>query len=366
MAKLRSKIKKAINDVLESRKVVTDTGNGSNGGLTNLGSTDVKTVTTGVARMDVTELHTGKGSDHIDIPLTYKWKGLTYLAGDDIDFGNPDRIEEGYGADRYGTDHHAFNIAVTLSELLQVPSNQPIVLGVPVPPAILAEDKTIPQKIRNRIGDKLEITVNERGQEIAHYVFNIEKVVILEELKSVRNLITHDNCGNELNWREKLGGRYVLLDIGAFTLNVQVLNNGRFEPLPLHVQSMRDLGLRALHADIIKRQGLQGVRNSDVDKALRNGGKVNTLNHGIITLDKDIVNDATDAHLIRMTSALNTAGVTAKSVHGSLIVGGGMEIFDSAFNDIYGVVNDEMFHEAHVPYGLLTAYGMYRQLVRKY
>lgn len=180
----------------------------------------------------------GLGSQ-FEIDFEYvNWGGFRYAIGDDVFVSKS--IERHQGAFRYGDEFWFFLVSVAIGKLLPKKGGS-IDLTVFAPPSMYLEAK---EQIAKRL-EKSDYTIaiqfkNDKKPRL----YQIENITVHPEGLGAVAAFVLDNKGNEVP-SDILDGHTVVLDLGMYTLDALLLEDGLFNTESLQSATWEGHGIRA-------------------------------------------------------------------------------------------------------------------------
>jgi hypothetical protein len=214
---------------------------------------------------------------------TYGWYGQQYVVGNDVVTVTGRALERHQGRNRYGNEFHAFLVMTALSRL-GVPDGE-VVLTLFAPPGMYQDAK---KAIKRRFEGKTFELTSRHGKR--RHTWEVVKVNTVPEGVGAAAVLAFDNYGQPVN-AELLAGRVALIDVGAYTTDVLVLENGALNPESIGHATLANAGIRAhviepvladLHAQA---PDLAYVGIDHIDMLLQNSTRSRTLETGGYTID---------------------------------------------------------------------------------
>jgi hypothetical protein len=207
------------------------------------------------------------------------WYGSRYVTGDDVVRVTKRALERHMGSGRYGEEFTRFFTAVSLAKL-GVKSGT-IDLTLFAPPGMYGEAK---QKIMEGFtGEYSYIKIRLKGDKKPRE-WTYSNVTVIPEGIGAAACFMFDDNGQPVD-SDIFQGRVVILDIGAYTLDALLMEDGNFNPESLEHATWENQGVNThLREPILRQIHKQGddftvVTVDDVDILLRKG-----LNTGGYTL----------------------------------------------------------------------------------
>lgn len=181
----------------------------------------------------------------------YDWNGFRYIAGDDVVTVSHQRLERHLGADRYANEFHQFLVAVALFELGVKPG--PVDLTLFAPPGLFNAIKT---DMKYRFEQK-PVSLGVNGETMT---WEYDQVAIWPEGIGAAACFILDDDGTVAGG-EALAGEVLIIDSGAYTLDILQMTNGNFNPESLQHATWENQGL---HTHILQ-PILQGLKRTDTE-----------------------------------------------------------------------------------------------------
>lgn len=201
----------------------------------------------------------------------YKWKGRTYAYGDDVAYFRRHTIERNSGNLRYGEDAHQMYVAASLANM-GVHGDVDVTLFLP--PGKYNDQKETLIKAFHGQTHFIEVSTAEGVEYEA--VIKYKNVRVLPEGIGVVFCNRYDQNGKPddslLNY---LSGEVVFNDIGKYTSDVVVVNNGKFDPTA--IRTYDDFGMNSqvimpIHEALGKQnKDWKYILPEEIDFAIREG-----------------------------------------------------------------------------------------------
>jgi len=202
---------------------------------------------------------------------TVDWYGSRYVTGDDVIRITRRGLERHMGAARYGDTFHQFLVANSLAHLGVKSGTVDLVLFAP--PGLYSETKARIEDGFLADNGKVEIKLSSDKKT---RVWQYENVTVLPEGLGAAICFVTDNNGLEVD-TDILTGETIILDVGAYTLDALLLQDGNFNSETLESATWENAGvnvhirqplLRTLHKHS---KDFKILTVDDVDSVLRNG-----------------------------------------------------------------------------------------------
>lgn len=231
--------------------------------------------------------------DRISMDVTtYERNGETFVFGDDV-LRLQSEISSHRGASKYGSEFHIRQILVALTQL-ELGTEPSIELLTYAPPALLQEAK---DAFKEWEGTKQPIIVHS-GDEATHFVFHLKKITVLPEGLGALGVYLFDEKGKPKDISFS-AGNVMVLDSGAFSLDVMLFNNMKLATDRLNDATRENYGLfdfviANLKQDIVDHDSrFRTVKLAQIEATIRhaiidNGGELPTsiiLEHGNNAID---------------------------------------------------------------------------------
>ena len=149
---------------------------------------------------------------------TYERNGETFVFGDDV-LRLQSETSSHRGASKYGSEFHMRQILVALTQL-ELGTQPSIELLTYAPPALLEDAKAA---FKEWEGTKQPIIVHS-GDDSTPYVFHLKKITVLPEGLGALGVYLFDEKGKPKDISFS-AGNVMVLDSGAFSLDVMLFNN---------------------------------------------------------------------------------------------------------------------------------------------
>ena len=274
----------------------------------------------------------------------FEWNGTKYAVGDEA-LNASGRYIRPIGRDRYGEEFHQFLVAVACCQLGIKKGGIDLTLFAPT------------ENFRERRA-KMEANFLQNGGQVSMRVkversirkFNYDTVRVLPEGLAAAFCFTMDEKGNSTN-DDTLAGDVLIVDIGAYTLDVIYLINGQFNVEYLDKSSYAKFGLfDTVYSKISNKVNSMGrdwstKNDNDIDATIRQGiatgdysissaGKSidlkPMLTHNVQRYTDAVINDVFERHYDGL-----------RGIKSMILVGGGADLMELYFKDTYGnkVVN---------------------------
>ena len=316
-------------------------------------------------RATVTGDSLGLGAQ-FEIDIDYlMWGGFRYVVGDAV-FLSGKAVERHQGAFRYGDEFWIFLVATALGKLLPKKGGS-VDLTVFAPPSLYFDAR---KAITKRI-ELMEhhIPIAFKGDKSPR-VFTIERLTVHPEGLGAVAAFALDNQGQEVQ-SDVLDGRTLVLDLGMYTLDALLIEDGQFNPESLQSATFEGQGIRA---HILERM-LAKVKKAGEDFALMTPDHMDAiLRQGLNTGDYVLHSGRSEVDLAELVSKLaeRYAGYIANTIiDGSfdglrgmrqvILVGGGAALVSQYLENYYpeGKVLklSQYKHVASIPAMELNAVG---------
>lgn len=269
----------------------------------------------------------------------YEWNGIRYAVGDEA-LKASGRYIRPIGRDRYGEEFHQFLVAVACCQLGIKKGGVDLTLFAPT------------ENFRERRA-KMESNFRQNGGQVSIRVkgernvrkFNYENVRILPEGLASAFCFTMDDKGNSID-DDTLAGDVLIVDIGAYTLDIIYLVNGQFNAEYLDKSSYAKFGLfDTVYSKISNKVNSMGrdwstKNDNDIDATIRQG--IETGDYSIHSAGKSIDLKPMLTHNVRLytDAAINEVFERhydgLRGIKSMILVGGGADLMESYFKDAYG------------------------------
>ena len=199
------------------------------------------------------------------------WYGSRYVTGDDCVRVTQRGLERHMGVGRYGEEFHRFMVAVALAKLGVKQGT--VDLALFAPPGIYGEVK---DTIRDGFTDLgREVTIRLKNDRKARQ-WEYGNVQVYPEGIGAAACFMMDEAG-KLAETDLFMGRTVILDVGAFTLDALLFEDGNFNPETLEHATLENAGVHMhVREPVLRKVHEQGddfktVTIDQVDMLLRQG-----------------------------------------------------------------------------------------------
>lgn len=316
--------------------IAIDGGNGFVNGAQQM-KRSPKTVSFPSTRARVTGITIG--SEHESKFDYYDWRGKRLVAGDDIRHSDNAPVPHWGEDDRYGNEQHLFYMAVACARLGVKRGKVNLTTFMPVNNYRKQKEITI-----ERIREDSPVEIHVSGEKKPRTWEYADVRIVPEGIAALTCFLIDEN-GNVQD--SDIGqGRTMLIDIGAFTVDVVETEGGDIRPESIADSTHEQAGLfMNLHERIRKDQQLRfpGLRLEKIDKAIRDGLRTGVfmLEQGIRTADftedyhryiQDYIDDLADLF-----------GRRLRDVHRVILVGGGACMVHERLNEFFHgrIVNND-------------------------
>jgi len=209
--------------------------------------------------------------DDLEINADYAgWRARKYLFGDDVQY-NRDAIDAHMGADRYGNEQQHFYYAAATAMLGVKKGGVHLVTFAP--PSWFQQAKTA---IQQRLQVSEPDTVLQFRSDAKPRKWQYDAVTMLPEGAAAALCFALDDAGQRVD-TDVLNGRMLIIDIGMYTVDFIVIQDGRINPEALTLATKPGWGVRHMLLDPVTRKLRQQGRDfsltqwHDVERVLRNG-----------------------------------------------------------------------------------------------
>jgi len=217
----------------------------------------------------------------------YDWSGMRYVVGDDASLISLDIVESHKGYNRYGNEMHCFFIAVALTKLGLKGGDIDLTIFVP-PGLYIAQRDGILERFAERDN---QLVIKVKGDRKPR-VFDLVNINILPEGLGAMSCFVLDKSGKPTG-NTDLAGRVLLLDIGMYTSDAILLQDGAFNQEALSSATTEGFGifhriLQPLANEVKKKhRDFSLITPTDIDRVVRNGLKTGdfTLSSGASAVD---------------------------------------------------------------------------------
>ena len=199
------------------------------------------------------------------------WYGSRYVTGDDCVHVTQRGLERHMGVGRYGEEFHRFMVATALAKLGV--KKGPVDLVLFAPPGIYGDVKDAIVGGFSDIGREVKIKLKgDRKPRVWHY----EHVQVYPEGIGAAACFMMDTSG-QLAEADLFMGQAVIFDVGAFTLDALLFQDGNFNPETLEHATLENAGVHThIREPILRKIHTQGddfkvVTIDQVDMLLRQG-----------------------------------------------------------------------------------------------
>jgi len=318
--------------------VSIDAGNGFTNAATLKGKS-VKTVgfpsIRAMSRADDFDI---EGFGSVNYPI-YNWQGLRYVVGDDASLISLDSVESHRGYNRYGNEMQRFFMAVAMYQLGLKSSD--IDLTMFVPPSLLIEQKdTILSRFED-VNNQLAILPEGERKPI---IYNLVNINIVPEGIGAATCFMLDKRGKPSQSASELSGNVLFVDIGMYTTDVVLLQNGAFNRESLSTATSEGFGiadriLSPLAEEVRKKAAdFSAINLYDIDRALRNGLKTGefTVSSGLSNIDiEERFNAYKGAFSNAVADLLDSQYSSLRNVQKVVLVGGGATFINDLLAETY-------------------------------
>jgi hypothetical protein len=270
----------------------------------------------------------------------YDWNGFRYIVGDDAIKISRRRIERHLGPDRYANEFHQFLVAVALTQL-GVKSGE-VDLTLFAPPGMYNQLKTDMVYRFNQRQGAVSLTVKGEGKARS---WNYNQITVWPEGIGAAACFILDDQGEMVN-SDMLAGEVLIVDAGAYTLDVLQMADGNFNPESLQHATWPDQGLQA-HVLYPILQTLKQSNDEfltltidDVDRVLRLGlaSEDYTLRWAGLEVD---VKALIDKHSERYAewvanNVIDAVFAGLRGIKAAILVGGGATLITEHLGKWYG------------------------------
>jgi len=282
------------------------------------------------------------GFGQMELEYSYvDWYENRYVTGDDVIRITRRALERHMGANRYGDEMHQFLVANALAHLGVKSGTVDLVLFAP--PGLYSETKARIEDGFLADGGQVEIQLK-GDKKPRHWTY--ETVTVLPEGLGAAICFVTDDTGQPVN-TDILDGQVIIMDVGAYTLDAALLQNGDFNPESLESATWENAGvhthireplLRTLHKH---NNDFKILTVDDIDDMLRHG-----FNDGDFTISSagkevdltSIVGKLSEGYADWIANNIADSVFNGfQGIKSVILVGGGAVMVQSKLEQLYGV-----------------------------
>ncbi len=271
---------------------------------------------------------------------TVQWGGHRYITGDDAVTISKRALERHMGTNSYGNEFHQFLIAKALADM-GVKSGT-VDLTVCVPPGVFREVKPV---ILERFKSYKHHAAIWLSGEARPRDWEYESVTVMPEGICAAACFVLDDKGKKVK-SDIFSGDVVVIDVGAYTVDALLLQNGNFNPETLQHTTWEnegvDLHIRQPILSELKRQSQEFSRATvdDIDLAIRRGVKKGKYTVAIGGYEADItplVTKQSERYAEWISNNIGDGLFNAmRGIKRLIVVGGGAVLVTSYLRKWYG------------------------------
>jgi hypothetical protein len=270
----------------------------------------------------------------------YDWSGQRYIVGDDVLRITRRHLERHMGIQRYGNEFHQFLVAVALAKLGIKDGDVDLVMFAP-PGAFKEMRPRIQERFMSDEGlAQIKLRSDKKLRE-----WRYGNIIVLPEGIGAACCFILDERGEFVN-DSVLEGEIVIIDIGAYTLDIVQMSQGNFNAESLEHATWEKDGvdehirqpiLRMLKA---KSEDFSVVTVDDVDFVIRQGALTGNYELTVagLTLDlKPALDKLSESYAGWIANTIIDTKLNAlNGLNGAILVGGGETLVERYLREWYG------------------------------